>query len=110
MNDAGILWNMSERRKLTGDEINNGLSAHPQWKIEEGKLCRSLNFMSFPDAFSFMTSIAFEAERMNHHPELSNVYSKVRIALVTHDLGGISSLDFELAARIDEAALRYRMR
>ncbi|MBX8636865.1 MAG: 4a-hydroxytetrahydrobiopterin dehydratase [Thermoplasmata archaeon] len=101
---------MSEIRKMTDSEIAHWLSAHPEWKVEDGKLSRSLNFMNFADAFSFMTRVALEAEKMNHHPEWFNVYSKVKIALVTHEVGAISSLDFELAARIDEALLKYRMR
>ncbi len=101
---------MSEARKLTGDEIARGMPAHPGWRLEEGKMHKSINFMNFADAFSFMTRVAFEAEKMNHHPEWSNVYSRVNIALVTHETGGVSSLDFELASKIDEAVRGFRTR
>ena len=54
-------------------------------------------FSDFKEAFSFMTSIAMKAEQINHHPEWENVYNKVKITLTTHDIGGISKLDYEIA-------------
>ncbi len=105
-----VVRHMTEKRKLTDEEMKDYLSRFGEWKVDEGKLSRSLNFMNFADAFSFMTRIAFEAEKINHHPEWSNVYSKVRILLFTHDLGAISTLDFNLAARIDETAGLFRLR
>jgi 4a-hydroxytetrahydrobiopterin dehydratase len=71
------------------------------WKIIDGKLNRAFKFKDFVDAFGFMTKVAIVAEKMGHHPELSNVYNRVVIDLVTHDAGGIGPLDIELAKKID---------
>jgi 4a-hydroxytetrahydrobiopterin dehydratase len=71
------------------------------WKVINGKLNRAFKFKDFVDAFGFMTKVAIVAEKMGHHPELSNVYNRVVIDLVTHDAGGIGPLDIELAKKID---------
>ena len=65
---------------------------------------RSYSFASFQEAFGFMSSVALQAESMDHHPEWKNVYSKVVIDLTTHDAGGITALDFTLAARCEQLA------
>lgn len=70
------------------------------WRIEEDKLYREFKFPDFVSAFGFMTKVAIMAERANHHPEWSNIYNKVVISLTTHDAGGISKRDFELAQEI----------
>ena len=71
------------------------------WQVVNGKLNRSFKFANFIDAFGFMTKVAIIAEKMDHHPELYNVYNRVVIDLVTHDTGGISNLDIELATKIN---------
>ena len=72
------------------------------WSIEGGKLCRSFTFKDFSEAFAFMTRVALLAEKQNHHPEWSNVYNTVHIALSTHDAGGtVTEKDHRLAAAID---------
>lgn len=71
------------------------------WEIRDGALHRELEFDTFVDAFGFMTEVALIAERMDHHPNWSNVYNRVVIDLSTHDAGGLTELDFTLAARID---------
>lgn len=72
------------------------------WDLKEGKLCRSFTFTDFSEAFAFMTRVAMVAEKQNHHPEWSNVYNTVRIALSTHDAGGtVTDKDWKLAAAID---------
>ncbi|MGV3638216.1 MAG: 4a-hydroxytetrahydrobiopterin dehydratase [Flavobacteriales bacterium] len=72
------------------------------WTIIDGKLCRSFTFKDFTEAFVFMTRVAFLAEKQNHHPEWTNVYNSVRIALSPHDAGGADSdKDRKLAAAID---------
>ena len=71
------------------------------WRIEGDCLKRSFSFKNFSEAFGFITQVALEAEKRNHHPNWSNVYNRVTIELTTHDLGGLSNLDVELAARID---------
>ena len=63
---------------------------------------RSFEFNSFVDAFGFMTKVAMEAEKINHHPEWFNVYSRLKIELVTHDIGGISNYDIKLASIISK--------
>lgn len=73
------------------------------WTIVEGKLCRTFKFKDFSEAFAFMTRVAFLAEKQNHHPDWSNVYNSVHIALNTHDAGGaVTEKDHKLAAAIDK--------
>lgn len=79
----------------------NDFAAAP-WEILEGRLCKELVFQDFATAFGFMTSVAIRAERMNHHPEWFNVYNRVQIELVTHDAGGLTERDFELARQIEQ--------
>lgn len=87
--------------KLTSQEIETRLSALPKWSVVDGKLHRELKFLDFVHAFGFMTQVAIVAERSDHHPEWSNVYNRVVIDLTTHDAGGLSTRDFELATAID---------
>ena len=89
-----------ERRRLSDDEIGRRLAALPGWSLERGKLHRQFRFGSFAEAFGFMASVALLAEKLDHHPDWSNVYSTVTIDLHTHDAGGLTAFDFELAQRI----------
>ena len=84
-----------ERRRLADDL--------PQWRPAEGRdaLARSFRFAGFGQAFAFMTRVALVAERLNHHPEWTNVYNRVDILLTTHDCGGLSDKDVALAGAID---------
>lgn len=91
--------------KLSADDITAGLSDLPGWSFTNEKLRREFKFANFIEAFGFMTSAAIEAEKMNHHPEWFNVYSKVVVELTTHDAGGITELDFELARKMNELAI-----
>jgi 4a-hydroxytetrahydrobiopterin dehydratase len=88
---------MAEMRKLTEVEIESRLSNLPGWSIVEGKLHREFQFKDFVSAFAFMTGLALVAESRNHHPEWCNVYNKVVLDLTSHDVQGISALDFDLA-------------
>ncbi len=72
------------------------------WSSDGSQLSRTFIFKNFVNAFSFMTAVAIEAEKLDHHPEWSNVYNRVTIKLNTHDAGGITSLDFDLAQKIDK--------
>ncbi len=74
------------------------------WTLKDGMLAKDLVFNNFVTCFTFMTKIAFEAEKMNHHPEWSNVYNRLSIRLSTHDAGGITELDLKLAKKIDQFA------
>ena len=87
--------------KLTNAEINAQLEGISGWTVENEKLHKEFQFDSFVEAFGFMASVALIAESMNHHPEWFNVYNRVTVDLATHDAGGISALDFELAKKID---------
>jgi len=88
-------------KKLSAQEIEIQLADLPAWELDDGKVYRELKFKNFIEAFGFMTRVALLAETMNHHPEWSNVYGRVEIHLITHDVNGISAKDFELAKRID---------
>jgi 4a-hydroxytetrahydrobiopterin dehydratase len=92
------------RAKLTDAEIAERLRAMPQWTAKDGKLHRDLQFADFVAAFGFMTRVALVAEKLDHHPEWFNVYNKVRVDLATHDAGGVTARDFDLAAAIDKLA------
>ena len=76
------------------------------WKLDAGGagIEKVFLFKDFTQAFAFMTAVAAEAEDLNHHPEWSNVYRTVRVRLTTHDAGGLTTLDAELARRMDRAA------
>ena len=87
--------------KLTNAEISAQLEGISGWTVEDEKLHKEFQFDSFVEAFGFMVSVALIAESMNHHPEWFNVYNRVTVDLATHDAGGISALDFELAKKID---------
>jgi len=92
--------------KLAAAEITARLSALPGWSITGGKLHRELIFADFAQTFAFMGDVAREAEALQHHPEWFNVYNRVVIDLTTHDAGGITTLDFELARRAEDLAGR----
>lgn len=92
------------REKLEDAEIARRLTALAGWTLEAGKLHREYRFADFVEAFGFMAGAALVAERMNHHPEWFNVWSTVRIDLTTHDAGGITAKDFELAAAMERLA------
>jgi 4a-hydroxytetrahydrobiopterin dehydratase len=96
---------MSERpKKLSDDEIAAGLPGLDGWAVENGKLHREYRFANFVEAFAFITSVALVAESMDHHPEWFNVYRSVRVDLSTHDAGGITRLDLDLAKRMNTLA------
>ena len=91
-------------RKLSEKEIQQEVSKLTGWKVVNGKVNKTFEFDDFVQAFGFMTKVAMEAEKMNHHPEWFNVYNHVRIDLVTHDVSGISNYDIMLAKTIDRIA------
>jgi len=95
-----------EYRKLSENEIKNELAKLKGWKIVDGKLNRTFEFADFNEAFGFMTRVAMEVEKLNHHPEWFNVYNRVKIELVTHDVGGLSNFDFKLANIINRIAAK----
>ncbi|AFY73375.1 pterin-4a-carbinolamine dehydratase [Synechococcus sp. PCC 7502] len=88
-------------KKLTQTELEASIVQLSGWKIVNDKLNKKFKFKDFVEAFGFMTKVAIISEKMDHHPELFNVYNNVVIDLTTHDAGGISNLDVELAKKID---------
>lgn len=82
-------------------EINSTLTEKEQWVLEDGKLTKLFMFKSFISAFGWMSQVAIWSEKMNHHPEWSNIYNKVNVKLVTHDVNGISDLDIKLANKME---------
>tara|TARA_R110002153_G_scaffold19073_4_gene65939 strand:+ start:2684 stop:3034 length:351 start_codon:yes stop_codon:yes gene_type:complete len=82
-------------------KINEGLEEQNQWQLSEGKLLKTFKFKSFIRAFGWMSQIAIWAEKLNHHPEWFNVYNKVEVQLTTHDVDGLSELDFKLAEKME---------
>lgn len=90
--------------KLDNDEITRELATLDGWTREGDKLFREFQFADFVAAFGFMTRVALIAEKLDHHPEWFNVYRTVRVHLATHDAGGITALDFELARTMNKLA------
>ena len=95
---------MPRPQRLDAAEITRRLQGLPGWELKDGKLHRGFAFPDFAEAFRFMTALAADAERLQHHPEWCNVYNRVTMDLVTHDAGGITALDFELAGRAQQLA------
>ncbi|MEP1057011.1 4a-hydroxytetrahydrobiopterin dehydratase [Stenomitos frigidus AS-A4] len=95
---------MATPAPLSKEELNVALSQISDWSIKDGKLHRQFQFASFVEAFGFMSSVALVAEAAGHHPEWFNVYNRVTIDLTTHDAGGITSKDIELASKVDKLA------
>ena len=89
--------------RLTDDELAEALATLPNWSVVDGKLHRDIVLGDLAEAFGLMAHVAVWAERLNHHPEWSNVYNRVSIDLMTHDAGGLTELDVSLATRVDRA-------
>lgn len=89
-------------KPLKEDQIKQQLENYPDWTYEDNAIHISLEFEDFKSAFAAMTRIAFEAERLQHHPNWSNTYNTVDVSLSTHDAGGITEKDFELAKAIED--------
>ena len=88
-------------------DVTEVLAALPLWQVAGGDrpaIERTLIFKDFNAAFGFMTRVALMADKMDHHPEWSNVYNRVEVLLTTHDAGGVTELDIKMARFIDEAA------
>ncbi|MEO0506534.1 MAG: 4a-hydroxytetrahydrobiopterin dehydratase [Bacteroidota bacterium] len=88
--------------KLNDTQIEDQLKALDGWSYNTESIHKTYTFSDFKAAFSIMTRIAFECEAMNHHPNWENVYNRLTIHLNTHDAGGVTELDFELAKKIEE--------
>ncbi len=88
-------------RMLTPEEITEEQKSLKGWSVENGKLHKVFEFESFNQAFGFMARASMEIEKMNHHPEWFNVYNRITIDLTTHDAGGITRNDTDLARILD---------
>jgi 4a-hydroxytetrahydrobiopterin dehydratase len=97
---------MAKRERLSEQDIGAALAALGGWSVSNGKLRREYKFPDFIHAFGFMATAAVAIEKMNHHPEWSNVYNRVTVELVTHDAGGITQNDVELARTLEAIAKR----
>ena len=97
---------MARPTALGPDELDEALSRLPGWELDDGSLHREFHFADFAEAFGFMSAVATVAAQMDHHPNWSNVYSSVAVHLSTHDVGGITELDVQLATRMNELARR----
>jgi 4a-hydroxytetrahydrobiopterin dehydratase len=95
-----------KRAVLTNSEVDTALAKLDAWVRSEGRpvIEKSFRFKSFVEAFGFMTRVALLAEKLDHHPEWSNVYNRVTIVLTTHDSGGVTELDLKLATQIDASS------
>jgi len=89
-------------RLLTNDEMIHTLKQLPDWHLHEGAIAKEFVFKDFSEAFAFMTRVAFLAEKMDHHPDWNNTYNRVHISLMTHDKGGLTNHDSELALAIEK--------
>ena len=94
------------RDRLDSAAIDEALSSLNGWVLEEGgtAIRKEFKFKNFSEAFAFMTRAALAAEKLDHHPEWSNVYNKVDVRLTTHSADGLTALDFELAKKMDRFA------
>ena len=90
--------------RLSSDEISQELKNLPGWNVKDEKLHKDFEFDSFNEAFGFMTRAAMEIEKMNHHPEWFNVYNRLSVDLMTHDVGGITKNDIQLARILNSLA------
>lgn len=87
----------------TREEVEQRLTFFPEWTFRQGMLMREYEFEDFLEAWGFLTRVALLAERHNHHPEIWNVYNRVRLGWSTHEAGGITERDFTLIEEVDRA-------
>jgi 4a-hydroxytetrahydrobiopterin dehydratase len=92
--------------KLTGNDRSNALGELSGWTEAKGRdaIQKTFTFKTFNEAFGFMSRVALRAEKMDHHPEWSNVYNRVEVTLSTHDAGGVTERDIILARFMDQIA------
>ena len=90
-------------QKLDEQQVQEALAHLPKWRLEGGKLVRNWTFADFVAAMEFVNRVADQAEAAGHHPDIDIRYNRVQLALVTHDAGGITAKDVEMAAILEEA-------
>ncbi|MDR0534574.1 MAG: 4a-hydroxytetrahydrobiopterin dehydratase [Verrucomicrobiales bacterium] len=94
------------RIRLSEEEVTARLPELHGWELRDGKLHRLFKFKNFTEAFAFMTASALQAEKLGHHPDWRNIYATVSVDLWTHDVNGITDLDFKLALAMNALALK----
>jgi 4a-hydroxytetrahydrobiopterin dehydratase len=99
---------MPRPAKLSSEDVSSALASLTGWSVLEGKLHRDYKFPDFAHAFGFMTAVATQAEKMDHHPDWTNVYNRVSVNLSTHDVGGITELDLKLAGIMEKVAQKLQ--
>ena len=87
---------------LSAQEVTSLLGALPEWRIEKGELTRTFTFKDFPAALAFVNRVGEQAEAAGHHPDIDIRYNRVRLWLVSHDAGGLTAKDFELASAVNK--------
>jgi 4a-hydroxytetrahydrobiopterin dehydratase len=92
------------RHPLSDEQITQQLLEYPGWARHAARLTKTFRFKDFVEAFGWMTQVALIAEKMDHHPDWKNVYRTVEVELTTHDAGGLTQNDFDLAAAMDRLA------
>ena len=92
---------MLERKRLDSEQIDENLRLVIGWSVEHGKLSKTYEFDSYSEGVVFASAVAQRADSMDHHPDITIGYRKVLVAVSTHDVGGITHLDFELARHVD---------
>ena len=90
------------RTKLTDAELKTALQALPGWGLESGAIVKTYKFGKFADGIAFVSRVAQAADAMDHHPDIDIRYTKIRVALSTHDAGGITGMDTKLASQIEK--------
>lgn len=97
---------MQQRTPLSFDQIERELISLPQWGYRDGKLHREYRFGDFNTAFAFIAGVAALAQQLDHHPDWCNSWNRVTIELTTHDAGGVTMQDFQLAREIEQLAIK----
>jgi len=93
---------------MSPEDVSAAISSLPGWSLNSGKLFREYKFADFTHAFAFMAAVALAAEKMDHHPDWTNMYDRVTIHLWTHDAGGITKSDLQLAQQIEKIASKLQ--
>ena len=87
--------------KLSDGDVTRRLGELQDWQLENGQIVKTFKFATYKDGAVFTSAIAYVADKLNHHPDITLGYAKVKVAVNTHDVGGLSPYDFELAKRIE---------
>jgi 4a-hydroxytetrahydrobiopterin dehydratase len=101
---------MADRRRLAQEEIDRSVTELAGWAQSGDRLTRTFTFADFSEAIGFMVRVALVCDKLDHHPNWSNVYNRVEVELWTHDVGGITALDVELARAMNRIAGRAEAR